>query len=200
MIYLVGGPSRSGKTTLASMLRKKLGAQSLSGDALVRAIRDNSDPQNIKDVLVNVYDPIDHADPPATQMARLRRRDHVMWNYAVSYLNANHHDSTDDIVFEGGLWPDFIKDFDMEYRVVFLVDTSEDRAERLIHMRNTSTSNNWMHDWSDEKITKWAEFDRERSREIIRLCDQYGHRYFDIASLTIDGVQSAALEYLLASK
>ena len=199
MIYLIGGPSRSGKTTLASVLRKRLAAHSLSGDAMVRAIRDNNNPALIQDVLVNVYDPIKHSDPPATQIARLRRRDRVMWNYAASYLTASHHDGDGDIVFEGGLWPDFLQDFDGEYRAVFLVDTSEDRAERLIHMRDTSTSNNWMHDWSDEKITTWAEFDRERSREIIRLCDQYGHQYFDIADLTIDGVQTAALEYLLAS-
>lgn len=198
MIYMIGGPSRSGKTTLAATLRQKLDAGSLSGDAMVRAIRDNNAPELIPDVFDKLYDPISHEDPPAKQIVRLRRRDRVMWDYAASYLMAIAHDRDQDVVFEGGIWPDFLQDFTPEHKAVFLVDTSDDRAERLIHMRNTSTSNNWMQDWSDEKITKWAKFDVERSREIIRLCDQYGYHYFDISELTIDGAQTAALDYLLA--
>jgi cytidylate kinase len=198
MIYLVGGPSRCGKTTLARKVRKIFNAQSVSGDAIVRSLKNVLEPDWAPDIFDKIHNPVSHTDPHDKQVDRLRQRDKYMWKFATEYITSVEYDGNDNVVFEGGLWPDFDIHFDVPFVAVFLVDTSIDRAAKLIAMRDhPDTQNNWMQagGWSDETITRWAQFDVYRSQQIIELCKKYHYQYFDIADWGIEHAQDLALEY-----
>jgi uridine kinase len=198
MIYLIGGPSRCGKTTLARKVRTAFNAQSVSGDAIVASLKRTLQSDWVPDIFDKIHNPVSHSDPHDKQIERLRERDQYMWRFATEYITSVEYDGNDSIVFEGGLWPDFDMNFKPSVMAVFMVDTSVDRATKLIEMRDSPhTQNNWMKigGWSDETITTWAQFDVYRSQQIIKLCKQYDLQYFDIAEHGIEYAQDLAIEY-----
>ncbi len=197
MIYIIGGSARCGKSTLARQFRVGFDGQVLSGDSTRVAIRETSQPEWLPDVFDKIVDPTSEDDPPSKRIARFRRRDMVVWNFLQKYFDSVTF-ANDDVLVDGPLWPSMLKDYPLEHRAVFLVDTSIDHAERVLHIRDTAEYGNWMRDekYTDEAIRKWAAMNVERSKLMIDECKKYGYQYFDIAELGLDGSQVRALEYL----
>ena len=198
-VLLICGPARTGKSTLARILRRRIDGQVISGDAFTHGIRNALQEDWIPDLFTDTVDPVNLADAYEIQIARLRKRDRAMWQFARGYILAAQANSQDNVLMDGGFWPDALVDLPTEHRAVFLVDTSSDRAELLKRVRDTATENNWMRDrkYTDERIARWAQFDIARSRRFIELCELHGYPYFDIATYGIAGAQQAALDYLL---
>ncbi len=161
------------------------------------SIRKVTTPESQPDIFDKIVDPVAEFAPPEERIARLRRRDGVVWEFMKGYFGAAPY-AGDDVLSDGCLWPSMLTELDQEHKAAFLVDTSLDHAERVIAIRDTSEHNNWMRDrkYSDEYIRFWAEFNVARSREIIRECDEHGYRYFDIADSGIDHAQQKAAEHL----
>lgn len=197
MIYLIGGSARCGKSTLARRFRVGFDGQVLSGDSTRVAIRETSRPEWLPDVFDKIVDPTFEDDPPAKRIARFRRRDMVVWNFLQKYFDSVAF-ADDDVLVDGPLWPSMLKDYTPAHRAVFMVDTSPDHVERVLHIRDTATHSNWMRDekYTDDAIKKWAKLNIERSRRMIAECKEYGYEYFDIAELGLDGVQDEAFQYL----
>ncbi len=201
MIYLIGGPARAGKSTLAKMVRKEIDGQVLAGDAFVRSLRDNMEDQWIPDLFEHHNDPIEKHFPADAKIKRLRRRDKVSWQFYKAYLMAAAVGAAgDDVLIEGNIWPDFLPEFDLPHRAVFLIDTSPDQAVRLRKIRDSDSDNNWMRDFSDEKMDEWAMFNVVRSQRYIEYCQKHGFTYFDIADHGIEKAQLLAFEHLLHKK
>lgn len=197
MIYLIGGPARCGKSTLAARVRKEIDGQVIAGDAFVHALRDNLQPEWLPDLFDHNVNPVAAIHQPEAKVDRLRRRDVASWQFYQAYLATAIADApTDDVLLEGDIWPDSLDTFTLEHRAVFLIDTSANQAERLIAIRDANGDNDWMRDFSDQKLVEWAEFNIVRSKRYIALCDQYGYRYFDIAESGIADAEQRAFEYL----
>ena len=198
MIYLIGGSARCGKTTLARRARQDFDGQVISQDAVMVSIRKVTTPESQPDIFDKIIDPIGRNDPPQKRIARLRRRDEVVWTFMMAYFGAAPY-ANDDVLSEGCLWPSMLKELEVEHHAIFLVDTSSDHVDRLIRIRDTSEHSNWMRDrqYDDEYMHVWAQFNIARSREIIRECQEYGYQYFDIADDGVDDAQARALRYLL---
>lgn len=200
MIYLVGGPSRSGKSTLTRRVRKYIDGQVINGDALLAALHTHLKPECAPDIFVDVVDPIKDQQTDQARVDRLRRRDKQAWEFFAGYLQDAAHISHDDILLEGMLWPDFVSSLGLEHRAVFLVDTSSAQAERLIAIRNDAASdNNWMqeHHYSDERIHEWVSFNILRGQLCKDLCKKYDYPCFDIADSGMQAAEERAFEYLL---
>lgn len=201
MIYLIGGSARCGKTTLARKVRKNFDGQVISNDAVMVSIRQVTTPDSQPDIFDKIVEPLADDATPEQRIARLRRRDEVVWTFMKGYYGAAPY-ANDDVLSEGCLWPSMLKELEQEHRAVFLVDTSPNHAERLIHIRDNLEHNNWMRDrkYTDEYMRVWAEFNIARSREIIRECKEFGYEYFDIADLGIDEAERQAFEYLAVKR
>lgn len=197
MIYLIGGPARCGKSTLARRLRKEIDGQVIAGDAFVHALKKNLDPSWVPDIFDHdvAHVGIERAK---AEVDRLRRRDEAMWQFYQAYLETAHEDApADDVLLEGNLWPDHMELFELPYRAVYLVDTSvEEQAARLAGIRDGLSDNNWMRNFTDAKLLEWATFNALRSRRYRELCEANGVRYFDIAEYGIEDAQRQAFEYL----
>lgn len=203
MIYLIGGPSRAGKTTLAKRVRKHIDGQVISAEAFHAALHEALKPEWEPDIFIDVINPIRDHQPVEAMVKRGRERDNAMWQFFTGYLKEASRISSDDILLDGMLWPDFIAAFPLKHRAVFLVDTSPDQAERLIKIRDDDGSeNNWMgeHQYSDDRIRRWVNFDIARSQLYIDLCKKYNYPYFDIADGGMQVAENRAFEYLLSKR
>ena len=201
MYYFIGGPGRCGKTTLARMLRGQVSAQSLSLDAMITALRSTTTPETHPALFHKIVDPVTFDDPPQRRIDRYYWRDKEMWKFLRSYIHGMRQ-SGDNLIVEGCLWPSSAHEFDQEHRAVFLVDTSINHVERLIHIRDNSVHDNWMKEEyaEDSLIEKWAQFNIVRSQFVIQECEKYGYPYFDVGELGIENAQQRALAWLVEGK
>jgi hypothetical protein len=203
MIYLIGGPPRLGKSTLAKRVRESIVGQSMNGDALAASLHAFLKPEWKPDIFDDVVDPYKDQLTNQAKVDRIRRRDAAVWQFHRLYLEELQRIARDNIIFDGLVWPDFLHDLQLEHRAVFLVDTSPDQGKRLIEIRDDNEGeNNWMRDrdYSDERIMEWVSFSIERSRVCIELCNKHGYAYFDIADHGIEKAQQLAFEHLLNKK
>ncbi len=202
MIYLIGGPARCGKSTLAKRVRREIDGQIISSDALIESLLKNLKPEWTPDIFVHEIDPIKKLSGDAAKLERLRRRDKAMWPFLMSYIGHTNQ-VRDSVLVEGNIWPDAISQLEHHHRAAFMVDTSspEIQAHHLITIRDSDMNeNNWMKDWSDERLKEWAHFNLLRSRLYVELCQKYGYNFFDMADGGIQTAQDRAFEYLLSSE
>lgn len=197
MIYLIGGPARCGKSMLAERVRREIDGQVVAGDAFVHALRDNLSPEWMPDIFDQV-DSVHDIKEPKAKVERLRRRDLAVWPFYKSYIATAIADAPhDNVLIEGNIWPDSLASLTSSYKAVFLVDTSSDQAERLISIRDSNGDNDWMRNFTDDKLVEWAKFNIVRSELYILLCKQNQSCYFDIAEHGIAHAQQLAFEYLM---
>ena len=107
MIYLIGGPARCGKSTLARKVRSEIDAQVLSGDALRQSLIEQLPPEWFPDLFEHTFDPFDKFETDEMRITRLRRRDEAMWGFYWRYVEAATK-SEDDVLIDGNLWLDYI--------------------------------------------------------------------------------------------
>ncbi len=201
MIYLIGGPARCGKSTLARRLRKDIDAQVISGDALRHSLIEQLPPEWFPDLFEHTFDPFNKFETDEMRVTRLRRRDESMWGFFWRYAEAAGNED-DSVIIDGNIWPDFVHELNSEHKAVFLVDTSPDQAKRIIATRDQGGPNDWMKNdhYSDDRIKEWAQFKTMRSQLVIDLCKKFDYPYFDIKDQGMDGTQERAFEYLLEGK
>lgn len=197
------GLSRAGKSTLAKCVRKHIDGQVISAEAFHAALHEALKPEWEPDIFTDVINPIRDRQPVEAMIKRGRERDNAMWQFFAGYLKEASHISSDDILLDGMLWPDFVASLPLRHEAVFLVDTSPDQAERLMAIRNKpDTEHNWMNDrhYSDDRIRRWVSFDIARSELFIELCKKYDYPYFDIADGGMQVAENRAFEYLLSKR
>lgn len=198
MIYLIGGPARTGKSTLARQLRKKADSQAVSLDGIRIALKETVHEDWLPDLFHGVREIVYTDSPYELKYDNVRKRDRIVWDFVRSYFKDVEY-AQDNITVEGTVWPDMVSDLPYDYRAVFLVDTSENLLDRLLEIKRTAEHSNWMKDIDDERIAKWAEFNVMRSKKYIELCTRHGSVYFDIREHGIDDAQKRAMDYLLHS-
>lgn len=202
MIYLIGGPSRSGKSTLAKRVRKHIDGQVISADAFQASLHEVLKPEWEPDIFTDVINPVNDSQPDEIKVKRCRERDNAMWQFFTSYFKEVERISADDILLDGQLWPDYVAALPLRHEAIFLVDTSSDQAERLIAIRDSNGEHNWMKEkhYSDDRINRWVSFTIARSNLCIELCKKYNYPYFDIADGGMQVAENRAFEYLLSKR
>ncbi len=183
MIYFICGPARVGKSTLFRSLAPLVGGQAVSADLLKASIEHCTDPwpghplRNRPEV----------GECGAEEwVVSLRARDRAIFDGLVPFLVAAD-DYGDDVLVEGGLWPDHIAMLPIEHRAVVLVDTGPGHGDHLIRAaRRSDSAHNWQAGWSDTKLRQWAGHNRYRSTVFARLAGRCGYRVVDVASGLVD--------------
>ena len=199
MIYLIGGPARVGKSTLAEKVRREIDGHVLSGDAFVHSLQENLQPEWLPDIFDHIAASVVAMEDPETIIDRLRRRDETMWQFYQSYIaTVLQHAPADDLLLDGNLWPDYLELFDHKHRTAFLIDTSEnEQVMRLKTIRDSGSDHNWMRGYDDAKVAAWAHFNALRSRRYKALCEKTGYAFFDIAELGAVEAEQQAFAHLL---
>lgn len=201
MLYFIGGAARCGKSTLAtSLLAHKLGAAYVSGDALR---------QTVKPLLPDFRRSLDIADTEEyityyeqqtdAAVSEARQRSRKLWPCIERYITSLNYEWTGDIIIESiDIWPEFIYDIKLPYVAAFLVDTSDNQADRVIAHKSAQ---DWMsgHNLTNHQIQAWAVFNAARSREIM-LEAKENYYAQDVGIVGFERAQQSALEYLLLTR
>ncbi|WP_237025303.1 MULTISPECIES: hypothetical protein [unclassified Mycolicibacterium] len=188
-LTLVGGPARVGKTTLARRWAATRPVELVHLDHLLHAAAAVATGAALsalrKAPSIATHD-------PKEWLHELRCRDAVLWTAARAYAGAAAH----DVIMEGGLWPDWVAELQQPHTAIFIVDTADDTADRLVDITRANPQS-WMaqRGWPEEKIRKWAAYNRFRSETIAELAILHGYRVFDVAT-GIASVQDQALTHL----
>lgn len=191
-ITMIGGPARVGKTTLARRWVSAHPSELVHLDHLLHALTAIA----ATDALTSLRKaPSITTHTPGQWLSELRDRDAVLWKAAHAYAGA----AQGQLVIEGGLWPDWLQQLAVPHTAIFIVDTSEDSAERLVQMTRRNPRS-WIaqRGWPEDKIRVWATYNRFRSQVISELAIQHGYPVFDVAGGIPDG-QERALQYLAAA-
>lgn len=199
MIYLIGGPARCGKSTLAQRVRQVIDGSVLSGDAVVYSLKNYVKEGWVPGLFTGTVNPVQKLIEPGDQLGRLLERDVAVWPFYEKYIEALQHDVPfEDILIDGNLWPELVKDLPNEHRAVFLVNLAEPdvQARGLIAIRDSDAANNWMRAWSDERIKTWAYFNLLRSQRYVDMCTRHGYPYFDVSG-GFSEAQERAFDYLV---
>lgn len=199
MFYFIGGPARCGKTTLAKRVRQTIDTQAISGDAFKHAIKDIVLPEHVPEIFERSHTWAFHHSSDVEKIALLRVRDKKMWEFFSAYCaHIQTVSPNENVLIDGNIWPDHMHNTTLPHKVVFLVDTSQNHANHLKKLRDTKdTDNNWMREYSDEKIEAWAKFNIARSQLYVELCKKYDYAYFDIADGGIEQAAERAYQYLV---
>jgi len=199
MIYLIGGPARCGKSTLAQRFRAQIDGQVVTTDAFLSSIRNNVKPEQFPAFFTRIYDPTKLMVDPKAKSERFFRRDAAAWAFYRKYLEiAAEKAPDDDILMDGNLWPDLVQTLQLPHRAVFLIDTSVEQFRRVIAIRDSDTNqNNWMQGYSDEGLVRWAKMNAARSQRYVLYCEKYNYPYFDLAQHDIAHAQQLAFEHLI---
>lgn len=189
VLTLIGGPARVGKTTLSRRWAAERSAEFVHLDHLLKSVvavaRGKERSALEKAPSINTH-------TPEEWLNELRHRDEVLWLAAQAYAIA----ACDELVMEGGLWPDWVATLRIPHVAVFIVDTAEDMADRLVDIARENPQS-WMAQrrWPEEKIRKWATYNRYRSDVIAGQAARHGYRVFDIAG-GISRAQDEVVRYL----
>ena len=198
MIYLIGGPARCGKSTLAKRMRRVIDGSILSGDAVVYGMKNYLKEEWMPGLFTGTVNPVRNLAEPAAQLERLLERDVAIWPFYEKYIENLQYDvPLEDILIDGNLWPELVKSLPHGHRAVFMVNLAapEVQAEGLIAIRDEGADNNWMKKWDDERIRTWAHFNLLRSRRYVDMCNLHGYPYFDVSG-GFSEAQDQAFEYL----
>lgn len=188
-LTLIGGPARVGKTTLAQRWATTHRTELVHLDHLLSALTAVATGSAL-DALQRA--PSITTRSPSEWLAELRIRDEVLWNATEAYANS----TSDALVMEGGLWPDWVARLQRPHAAIFIVDTANDAADRLVDITNNDPQS-WIaqRGWPEQKIRQWATYNRFRSEEIAAHAALHGYPVFDIAA-GISQAQDDAIHYL----
>lgn len=159
MIYLIGGPARCGKSTLAIRVRRIIDGSVLSGDAAVYSLKNYLKEEWVPGIFTGTVNPVQKLAEPSAQLERLLERDAAVWPFYEKYIEALQRDvPLEDILIDGNLWPELVGNLAQKHRAVFMINLAppEQQARVLISIRDSDADNNWMQKWSDERIGAWA--------------------------------------------
>ncbi len=172
---LIGGPARVGKTTLSRRLALHTSAALVQLDHLLHAVCAVAAPESR---IALEKAPSIKTRTPKQWLDELRERDRVLWQAAHAYVIAAQGEP---IIIEGGLWPDWVRELELEHNTAFIVDTGQS-ADRLVEIARTQPQS-WMaqRKWPEHKIRKWAGYNKFRSEFIAELAAQHDYPVFDIA-------------------
>lgn len=192
MIYLIGGPSRSGKSTLASMVAAKTGAQLLPMDYIESAItewypkdkdkekvmrpfsymRNATDRDNAK--LVQQYSAEQIVEAYTNQGESTWESINAMINYGIAV--------GDNVIIEGyQITPDFLhKILNQEnaafIKAVFLL--KEDEGVILKGWEENVPDNDWLlKNSSKETLSQYAHVTAMHGKVIKQAAEQFGFNY-----------------------
>ncbi|MFM8750727.1 hypothetical protein [Rhabdaerophilum sp.] len=177
MLYIVGGCSRSGKSTLAEHIRKERGIPWFSLDALRMGLVKGAPGLEIKD---------DTSDLVAAEK---------LWPIVKGVLEQILYDRRDYLVEGVNLQPKKLADFKKENRQItacFLGYPDMDLQKKLENVRDyPESANNWLKDQDDDFVRQHLERSRDLSRLWRNECREVGLPFFDTGPNFETGLRDA---------
>jgi len=174
--FLIVGPARCGKSSVAGALRQRLAAAHIPLDSLMAGLRVTKWQPRLGEHIGNTMGRDEW-------LAALRSRDAAFWEFVQPVIEDAVLQQSENVVIDGTIWPDQIVQLQCQYRAVCIVDTG-DHSARLIRSRDSAdTRNNWHLErgWSDQDLREWAALNAYRSEVYKEMGAERGLPVVDLA-------------------
>jgi 2-phosphoglycerate kinase len=193
MIYLIGGPPKCGKTTLAKRLSKRLGIPWISGDTLQVVAREYMDKKDIDTRLpwskirkIKKSNDEAYSTYSAKEIVRFYTTQAKVSYRAIDMVSVCEIADGNDYIIEGyqvepQLVNKIIKKYGKEnFRVVFLIKSNVDKF--VSDIKKSTTPNDWIIERTKDESTyhKIAKMISEYSRYFEKEAKKYKYDVFEM--------------------
>jgi len=161
MVYLIGGPPRCGKSSLANVLLQK-----------------NKVPYLATDIVVNMLKNV-APELGVTPKKSFSENAEIFFPYLEQFVELARYDENNYCVEGCVIMPKQVTELSKKYKVraVFL-GFSKLKVEEIMKYMG---SNKWMEGKSKKEQRNIKDSIIERSMTVKNECEKYGYRYFDMA-------------------
>lgn len=167
MLYVVGGPARSGKSTLARRFSEELKIPYFCVDQVLIGLEKGAPGLGI------------------THEQRTLDRAGKMWMILKPML-VNIYKSEPEYFMDGDvLLPEYMAELGQEIefiKVCYLGYAHSDPQQKLKSIREYTGPNNWMKNLSDDEILDHVNYGIELSEYLEKEAQKYNFKYFDTSS------------------
>ena len=204
MIYLLGGPPRTGKSVLSAQICRKHGLSAVSTDSLGAALEHVLTPEAEPDLFVFAK----FNELPMEERVGLMTGDpnvflncaiaesRVIWRCAKAFI-AKEQDEGRDVLIEGvAVLPELVAELqNIDYRVVFIGNRGSAHSDN-IRQGVRENARDWMGSVSDDYIEAFAGVVRRMSAFLEEEAKRFGFPYFEMDGKPFGGVASTLAQWL----
>ncbi len=179
---LIFGTSRSGKSSLASLIRAKYNYTIINLDNLLQTFYEVLPEAGIEYIIDN---------PNNKKIAKFTAK----WLEALVHSSA---EANQEYIIEGDsiLPSDVIKYFDYNNCIViFLAQNKLSVDEIISNYKKYNKSSDWTNEWTDEELKEHAKFHLDLGKTIEKECAEY-NLYFRDTSYDRESVFKEIIEYI----
>jgi len=203
-IYLIGGPPRTGKTTLTMRFLRERPVLAASTDAVRYTLRQimnknqqpdlfhmgkytSNEPAEIEYLLTHPNEVIDVQN----------RESAIVWQSVRNFIKSNIDDGF-DIIIEGiAVLPALIQTLEYPHTAIFLGNQSDTHFQIILKSARRNR-NDWMHNLSDEAIRAFSSFNQAFSVYIESEARKHKVPYVEVRDDDFDTSMDTALKRLLS--
>ncbi|HUR76876.1 MAG TPA: AAA family ATPase [Acidimicrobiales bacterium] len=172
MLYLIGGASRTGKSSVASELARRIGVSVVSTDALVWALQHGAPELGVRHGV--------HDDKAAS-----------LFRFLTPFVEASTNGGRSLILEGDALRPEQAVALSVRFetRACFVGNVSAQAADLVV-------GGGWAADQPPDQLARLAGWVATVSREIATACASAGIEYFDVGARKRDATIAAAVAHL----
>jgi hypothetical protein len=211
-LYLLGGPTRTAKTTIMTGLAAKKGIQFIAADAVGHGVRNllTGEPhQMLRDIEIHgsatrKKGMMSNAPGEKIAFSKKLTESEMSFQTIIGMLDY-YGRSNESVAFEAGFSPDWVSGLKLDYftiRAAFVGYTDPSHADSVLAHAKAHPHdwvNEWLHhDKGDEtRIREWVARHIEGCKQLKAEAEQHGYPFFDISTQPFEDYVTAVQAYLL---
>jgi 2-phosphoglycerate kinase len=206
MIFLLGGPSRVGKSIISGEIRQRHTVSVVSTDSLGAVLENVVSPETVPDLFLfdkfNKMPLVERMKLITKDSAELidyvRKESHVVWKAVLAFARRENNEGRDALIEGVAVLPELISQLeDIPRRVVFIGNQGENHKENIIKFAEEN-ENDWMRDVDEQYISVFALFVKQMSAYIEQEARKYDFKYIEMdnklfGNITIEVMESLGL-------
>lgn len=204
MIFLLGGPPRVGKSTIASEIRQKHAVSVVSTDALCAVLQNVLNPESAPELFIfERFNKMPMAErvkfitkDPTEFIDFVRQESRVVWKAVAPFARKENEEGRDVLIEGVAIMPELISQLgDSPHRVVFIGNQGENHKENIKKFTDENEYD-WMRDVSDQFISGFAMFVKKMSIYIEQEAKKYDFKYIEMSQELFGNVTGEVMKSL----
>ena len=205
MIYLLGGPPRIGKSTIATAITRQHGINAVSTDSLGAVLETVLRPEAMPSLFaVSRFNEMPEADRirslaenPANRIDYQIEESKAVWQAVVPFVLREQEEGRSLVVEGVAVLPELVAKLEgIDCRAVFLGNRGRTHKAN-IKRGAIEREHDWMRHASDEYIDAFATFVAQMSKYVEMEARTYGFNYVEMDGRSLDDAVAEVVDLLL---
>ena len=204
--YLIGGPPRIGKTTLAYKLAEKVNGHVVMTDAIRNSAKKVCEDKSGPLFMINHYNELSelewlgrYAHNPDRVVKDQIAESQAIWRSVVSFCNMFCEDNVSHIIEGVAVMPEFVASMDNQpEHIIFVGNTSDEHVEMVLDYGKKFPEQCWMASlgYSEERIRAFANYVKKLSEYYRSEAKKHGFKYCELSDENFDESLVSAINHV----